>query len=304
MTFVTEDTVLNPYNEAMELLVSASLIAAFIAGIAALFAPCCLTVLLPTYFSSIFKQRSTVFLMTFIFFLGLLTVFLPIGLGAVALTQLFSAYHNVIFTIGALFLIFLGAFLLLGQEFSLPFSVHPKLKNASAVSVYILGIFSGVATTCCAPVLAGVLTLAVLPNSFLLGGVYTLAYVLGMVTPLFILASVLDKSKFTEKFFAFRKTVHYSLFGRTIGVTFSNLFSGLTFLILGTLTLFLARTNNLTSQMSYQTSLNIYLTKLIQLIGSYTKYIPEPIWAVVFIGIAAYISFVAIRQFLQTKENK
>src|SRR3990172_13243006 len=102
----------------MELLISASFIAAFVAGIAALFAPCCVTILLPTFLASIFRDRSTVFLMTFIYFLGLLAVFMPIGLGAVFITQLFSAYHSLIFSAGAIFLIFLGVYLLSGQQFS------------------------------------------------------------------------------------------------------------------------------------------------------------------------------------------
>lgn len=287
----------------MDLLVSASLISAFFAGIAALFAPCCVTVLLPTYFASIFKQRSTVFLMTFIYFLGLLTVFMPIGLGAVALTQIFSTYHAVIFSLGAIFLIFLGTFLVLGQQFSLPFNVHPELKKANVGSVFTLGIFSGIATTCCAPVLAGVLTLAVLPGSFFLGGVYTLAYVLGMVLPLFILGSVLDKSKFTEKFFAFRRTVSYSLFGRKINLTLSNLFSGVMFLLLGVIILTLARTNSLTSHSAYQVSINIYLTKVIQSVSQYTRVLPEILWAVIFIGIFISLITLAVRQFKNVKEN-
>lgn len=288
----------------MELLVSASFIAAFVAGIAALFAPCCVTVLLPTYFASIFKQRTTVFLMTFIYFLGLLTVFMPIGLGAVALTKIFSTYHNIIFSAGAIFLIFLGITLLLGKQFSLPFSVHPELKKTDIGSIFVLGVFSGIATTCCAPVLAGVLTLAVLPGSFLLGGAYTLAYVLGMVVPLFILGAMLDKTKFTEKFFAFRKTVSYQLLGKEIRLTFSNLFSGAMFLILGIITLTLARTNNLTSHSSYQVSINIYLTKFIQFISQYTKVIPEPIWAIIFVGIFILITKIAFNQYKNLKENK
>ena len=39
----------------METLIIASLVTAFIAGTAALFAPCCITVLLPAYLGSIFK---------------------------------------------------------------------------------------------------------------------------------------------------------------------------------------------------------------------------------------------------------
>ncbi len=288
----------------MELLVSASFIAAFVAGIAALFAPCCVTVLLPTYFASIFKQRSTVFLMTFIYFLGLLTVFMPIGLGAVALTQVFSTYHTIIFSAGAIFLIFLGVVLLLGIKFALPFSVYPELKGTGMGSVFVLGIFSGIATTCCAPVLAGVLTLAILPGSFLLGGAYTLAFVLGMVVPLFILGAVLDKAKFTEKFFAFRKTVNYQLLGKQISLTFSSLFSGLMFLVLGIITLTLARTNSLTSHSTYQVSINIYLTKLIQFISQYTKVFPEILWAVIFVLIFLLITKVALGQLKRVKENK
>ena len=185
----------------MELLISASFIASFFAGVAALFAPCCVTVLLPTYFASIFKQRSTIFLMTFIYFLGLLVVFLPIGFGASALSQLFNTYHNVIFTLGSIFLIVLGLTLISGVQFSFPVLVHPQLKNSGLGSVFVLGVFSGIATTCCAPVLAGVLALAAMPGSFLLGGAYTLAYVLGMVIALFILSAFLDKGKFTQKFF-------------------------------------------------------------------------------------------------------
>ena len=78
----------------MELFLSASLMAAFIAGVAALFAPCCITVLLPAYFASIFREKYKVFLMTFIFFLGILAVFLPIGLGAALLGQLFGRFHK------------------------------------------------------------------------------------------------------------------------------------------------------------------------------------------------------------------
>src|SRR3989339_713061 len=147
----------------MDLLVSASFIAAFLAGIAALFAPCCITVLLPTYFASIFKQKRKVFFMTFIFLLGLLTVFIPIGLGISAISQTLRDYHDLIFISGGFFILILGTLL-------------------------TLGIFSGIATTCCVPVLAGVLALSAISGSYILGSLYTLTYVLGMVTPLFILS--------------------------------------------------------------------------------------------------------------------
>lgn len=287
----------------MDLLISASFIASFFAGVAALFAPCCLTVLLPTYLASIFKQKSTVFLMTFIYFLGILTIFLPIGLGVSFITQLFSQYHDMIFLVGGIFLIFLGLSLLLGKQFTLPFTVHPELKGQGFVSVYILGIFSAIATTCCAPVLAGVLTLSAMPGSVLLGGAYTLAYVIGMVLPLFIIALFLDKVDFTKKFFAFRKTLSYSVLGQKIRLTFSNFFSGAMFLILGIVIIYLAKKGQLTSHSSVQTAINIYLTKFIRQISVFTKFIPEPVWAVIFIIIALIITYLAIKQFISLRKR-
>lgn len=282
----------------MDLLVSASFIASFFAGVAALFAPCCITVLLPTYFASIFKQKTTVFLMTFVFFLGLLAIFLPLGLGVSILSQIFSEYHNIIFALGSIFLMLLGTSLLLGLNLSLPFTVHPQLEKYNFVSVFVLGIFSAIATTCCAPVLAGVLALSILPGSILLGAIYTLAYVLGMVVPLFIIAALLDKVNFTQKFFIFRKTITYPFLGRKIRLIFSYLLSGVMFLLLGIVILYLSLTNQLTSHSSYQVTLNIYLTKLTRLIENFTKVIPETVWAIFFVAIFLLILKLAVSQLL------
>src|SRR3989304_4818309 len=191
----------------MDLLVSASFIASFFAGVAALFAPCCITVLLPTYLGSVFKQKSTVFLIPFIYFLGLLTIFLPIGLGVSFLSSLFREYHNTIFWLGGIFLTMLGIFLVLGRQFSFPFSLHPELKRYDLGSVYVLGVFSAIATTCCAPVLAGVVAFSALPGSVLLGGLYSLAYDRGRQGSLVGIASRVEESVFEHFFRAFRKTL-------------------------------------------------------------------------------------------------
>jgi len=278
----------------MDLLVSASLVAAYLAGIAALFAPCCITVLLPTYFASIFKEKRAVFLMTFIYFLGLLAVFIPIGLGVTALTVILREYHTAIFIGGGLFLVLLGLTLTLGKQFSMPMIVHPNLKKYDGLSVFILGFFSAIATTCCAPVLAGVLALSALPGSYLLGVMYTLTYVLGMVTPLFILAAFLDKTDVTQKFFAFRRPLN----------TLANLLSGLMFLVTGVIILYLAFTNQLAMQNSYQITVNIYIAQLTKGIGIYTRIIPEPIWAIIFLGIFGLIIGIAIKQFAAQSRKK
>lgn len=285
----------------MELIISTSLIAAFIAGVAALFAPCCITVLLPSYFASIFRERRKVFLMTFIFFLGILAVFLPLGLGISALGQVFSRYHSVIFSLaGALFLV-LGVMLVTGRKMSLPWNYHPKLQNHNALSVFVLGIFSGIATTCCAPVLAGVLALSVLPGSVVWGLVYTLAYVLGMVSPLFLIAFLLDKGNVTERMTAKTGPREFKLFGRTFEVTIPELISGITFLVMGVLTSVWAFTGNVNSHSEFQVDVNIYLTRLQDFLNAWIGGVPQYVWAIFFLGVFVWLVWFAVRRF--NKEN-
>lgn len=237
----------------MGILTISSIVASFFAGVAALFAPCCITVLLPSYIGSIFSQRRMVLGMTGVFSLGLLAVFLPIGLGAGFLGQLFSFYHDQIYILGGLFLLFLGIMVFLGRSFSLPW--HGSLTPGSKftlVSIFTLGVFSGFATSCCAPVLAGVVALSVLPGSMLLGGLYAVSYVLGMVVPLFFLAWVMERTRFTERFWIMRKTVSYTLLGEKISITAANLLTAVIFVGMGLLILWLTFTGNLQISMGYK----------------------------------------------------
>ena len=288
----------------MDTLISASFIAAFFAGIAALFAPCCISVLLPTYFASIFKQKSTVFLMTFIYFLGLLTIFLPIGLGVSFLSEVFKQYHNQIFLIGAFLLIFMGLFLVSGKKFAFPTPVNPTLQKHGFGSIYLLGVFSGIATTCCAPVLAGVLALSVLPGSVLWGGLYTLTYVLGMVIPLFVIALFIDKTGINKKIFALRKGINYSIFSYKFHTTLPNLISGAMFLVLGIIILYLSQTNQLISHSSYQISVNIFIAKLVKSVGSFTSFLPDYVWAIIFLIIFLIILITAVKQIIILFKSK
>lgn len=237
----------------MDVLLVASVVASFFAGIAALFAPCCITVLLPSYIGSIFSQRRMVLGMTGVFSLGLLAVFLPIGLGAGFLGQLFSIYHDQIYILGALFLLFLGIMVFWGKSFSLPWhaGLTPGGKFTLA-SIFTLGVFSGFATSCCAPVLAGVVTLSVLPGSIFLGGLYAISYVLGMVAPLFFLAWVMERTRFTQRFWIMRKAVSYKLFGKKVSITAANLLTAVIFVGMGILILWLAASGNLQISMGYR----------------------------------------------------
>ncbi len=280
----------------MDPLYGTSIVAAFVAGIAALFAPCCISVLLPSYLGSVFKERYKVVLMTFVFFLGVLTIFLPIGLGASAMAQVFNRYHNLIFSLGGLVLAFLGIALILGKDLSIPAPAHREVAGHGVGSVYVLGIFSAIATTCCAPVLAGVLALSAASASLFWGGVYTLSYVLGMVAPLFLIAAFLDKFNFTRKFMSLRRPRSLVVFGLQWRFVLSELTAGIVFLAMGAYILYRALADQLTMQSELQLEANIFLAGTVHSIHRYTLGVPELVWALVVVAIFVFLVFYAVMQ--------
>jgi len=280
----------------MEIVTTASFITAFIAGIAALFAPCCIGVLLPAYLGSIFKTKTKIFLMTFVYFLGILTVFLPMGLGVARLSSYINNNHGLFFAFGGAFMLLLGVSMLLGKSIMLPMHVKPKFGEYDFGSIYVLGIFSGIATTCCAPVLAGVLTLSALPGSLWLGGLYSLTFVIGMVVPLFIAAAFVDRSHIIKKFESLKRRVSYSLFGRQISISLSHLISGITFTIFGLYILVFERSNPDVFSSNYQVEINLWAAQTTRSIKNASASIPDSLWAIVFVVLFLTIGWIAYRQ--------
>lgn len=280
----------------MELVAAASLITAFIAGMAALFAPCCIGVLLPAYLASVFRTKTKIFLMTFVYFLGILTIFLPMGLGVAALSGFFTDNHGLFFALGGAFMLLLGISLLLGKSIMLPVHVHPKFEKYDFGSIYTLGVFSGIATTCCAPVLAGVLALSALPGSLWMGGLYALTFVIGMVVPLFLVAAFVDKSRIIKRFESLKRSVSYSLFGRRVTLSLSHLIAGVIFTLFGAFILIYERANPDVFTSNYQVEVNLLAARVTRFIESLTTNIPDALWALVFILLFSAIGWVAYRQ--------
>jgi len=280
----------------MELVAAASFVTAFIAGMAALFAPCCIGVLMPAYLASVFRTKSKILLMTFIYFLGILTIFLPLGLGIAGLSSFFTNNHGLFFILGGAFMLVMGLSLLLGKSFMLPVHVHPKLQKYDFGSIYVLGLFSGIATTCCAPVLAGVLALSALPGSIWLGGLYALTFVVGMVVPLFIVAAFIDRGRIIKRFESLKRRVSYSLFGRQISLSLSHLISGSVFTIFGLFILIYERTNPDVFGSGYQLEINLLAARLTRFIDRVAGSVPEALWALLFVLLFLVIGRAAYRQ--------
>lgn len=168
--------------------------AAFAAGMIAFFAPCCSGVMLPSYLAAVAGgNRFRVARLTAIYVAGVAAVVWPITLGAGAIGQWTSRFHPQLFVIGGLMMVFTAITLWRGSMMPLPIP-QPELTG-TAGSVFVLGVFSGAATACCAPVLAGAVALSALNQSWLGGFALGGAYLMGIVTPLVVLALVFNGAK-------------------------------------------------------------------------------------------------------------
>ena len=281
------------------LFASASLIVAFFGGMVMLFAPCCITLMLPAYLGTVFKEKSKVMFMTLIFAAGVATIMLPLVLGARFLASFFSNYHTFVFSGGSLLMIGVGFMSLFNKTIELPFISKiqaPRVTNAA--SAYILGVVSGVSSTCCAPVLFGALSLAALSPTLLQAGGVGLAYTFGIVFPLFLLSLFFEKGLQRWMLSLKRKTIHIG----NLQVLLSNFIAFVIFTVTGIVFLFLALTNRL--QMNEQAvELSITLKSWIDTFTKPIKNIPysEFIFAALLLGVLIYF----IRVALQTeKRNK
>ncbi|WP_329295878.1 cytochrome c biogenesis CcdA family protein [Streptomyces pseudovenezuelae] len=176
-----------------ELLFGTTLLASFLGGVVALLAPCCVSVMLPAYLATGFRRRTGILAATLVFAAGVATVIVPIGLGATALVSLISGHHLLVFSIGGAAMAAGGIALLAGWKPQLPMIAGRAPAGHGFGSVYGLGIFSGAASSCCAPVLAGVAVLSGAAASFPAALAVSLTYVAGMVTPLCLIALVWDR---------------------------------------------------------------------------------------------------------------
>lgn len=228
----------------MNLINSISLITAFAGGMVALFAPCCITFLLPSYLANIFKEKGKVLWMTLIFGTGIATILVPTALGIRAVGQFFQDYHTQTYVVGGAFMILLGIMQLTGKKVTLPM-IHLTIdlnKRHDPWSVYLLGVFSGITSSCCTPVLAGILTISFLSPTFFWAGLAGLSYVFGMVVPLVVLALLLEKINWTTLPRLRGKTI--GLVGKQILVT--DAIAGTIYLLVGIVFTVLALTGRIT----------------------------------------------------------
>ena len=221
-----------------------SLIAAFVAGMVALFAPCCITFLLPAYLGNVFKEKEKVLLMTLIFGLGIFIVMMPAVLGVALLSKALFVYHDTLYVVGGFVMLAIAAVTFLGLKLPMVSLPGRATEKTDPLSVFILGIFSGITSACCAPVLIGILTLTFLSPNFFGALSIGAVYVLGMLAPLLII-SVFLSGKAARFLFLKKPVLRFSFLGKERILIMSNFIASIIFFATGIIILYLKATGKL-----------------------------------------------------------
>ncbi|WP_346958687.1 cytochrome c biogenesis CcdA family protein [uncultured Arthrobacter sp.] len=164
---------------------------AFLGGVLTLLSPCS-ALLLPAFFAYAFSTKTRLVARTGLFYLGLLSTLVPLGIFAGALGSLVTQHRAVLVGASAALVILLGLAQISGVR--LPAAFTPTARTGtSRLSVFALGTVYGVAGVCTGPILGSVLTVAAVGSNAVYGGMLLTIFALGMAVPLFVLALVWDR---------------------------------------------------------------------------------------------------------------
>jgi cytochrome c biogenesis protein CcdA len=261
-----------------DLLTTGGVLAAFFAGGVALFAPCCIVFLAPSYLAGAARNRRWRLLpLTFLFAAGLASVLVPITVGVSLIAAAVAKYHTVLYYAGGALMLGLAGLTLSGRMWSLPaFLRAPEASRGDGASFFALGVFSGIASSCCAPVLVGVMTLSALAGNPVGGIGLGLAYVFGMVFPLFVMALVWDATGLRSRPLVARP-VTIRLGGRALATNTVNLLVAAGFTVMGGLIIYQADTGRMTSGPEFQVATGRALASWFASLEEWLSPVPEPV---------------------------
>jgi cytochrome c-type biogenesis protein len=278
------------------LLTTGSVLAAFFAGGVALFAPCCIVFLAPSYLAVAVKNRRWRLLpLTFVFAAGLALVLVPITLGMSLIAATIANYHAPLYYAGGVLMLALAALSLSGRMWSLPSALRaPDTTRGDSASFFALGVFSGIASSCCAPVLAGVMTLSALSGSPIGGLALGLAYVFGMVFPLFLMALVWDRARLGERHFLQARPVRIRIAGRILATNTINFAVAAGFTVMGGFIIYLAGSGQMTGGPGFQVAIGRSLARLFRRLEDWTSPVPEPLLGAALLTLAGVFVYATL----------
>lgn len=212
-------------------MVEASYLAAFLGGVLSLLSPCS-ALLLPAFFAYAFQSRKNLLAKTAIFYVGLATTLVPLGIGISAVSRLVYGQRSTLILASGLVIILLGVLQILGRGFELlgPLSrLRGRVRGTSASATFALGAVYGFAGFCSGPILGAVLTVAATSGQVFRGASLLAVYALGMAAPLFFMATLWDRFDLGRR--SWLRGWELSI-GR-LRVHTTNLISGVIFVLLG-----------------------------------------------------------------------
>lgn len=178
---------------------------AFVGGLLTLLSPCSV-MLLPAFFAYAFTSPAQIVARTGVFFLGLATTLVPLGMLAGTLGKFIEVHRSKVVLVAAIIVIVLGIVLLLGVPIP-GLTKAQGVSSTSIISVYALGTIYGVAGVCAGPLLGAVLTVAGAAGDPLFGGLLLLFFAAGMALPLLLLALLWQKIPAVQKIVRPREVV-------------------------------------------------------------------------------------------------
>jgi cytochrome c biogenesis protein CcdA len=234
--------------------------------------------------------------MTFLFAAGVATVILPIALGASLVRQILSAQHTLLYVVGGLVMLGFAIYTLLGGQMNLPAPGHRTGGRTGVLGVYSLGIFSGMASSCCAPVLAGVIALSSLAASFWLALGLGVAYVFGMVAPLFVISLLWERYRWRSSGLFKHHVVswHIGRLERTVTVT--NLLSGVLLLLIGGAMIWVGLAGVTMATTGWQAQFTLLLQHVGRVITTSLSWAPGWVVGLVLVLVIGLLAWRALRQ--------
>lgn len=203
-----------------------NVLVAFTAGIFSFLSPCVLP-LIPSYLSFVSgvsleemrapqagsRVRWRVALNSLAFILGFSLVFISLGVSASFLGSLFLGYRSLIRTLGGVFIILVGIYLMgffkiAALDRYLQF--HLRDKPAGYLGSFVVGVTFAVAwTPCVGPILGAILALAGTTAEIKRGILLLATYAAGLAAPFFLSAVAVNSFfQFSQKFRRYVQVVH------------------------------------------------------------------------------------------------
>lgn len=218
-------------------MIDISLAGAFIGGLLSLLSPCSV-MLLPAFFAYAFGSGPRIAARTGVFYLGLITSLVPLGVLAASVGGFFLTQRQLLVSVVGVAVVAAGVSLVLGLKLPMPAitRAQPDTNATTVVSTFLLGMVYAVAGACAGPILGSVLLVASLGGPFYGAGLMAL-YAAGMALPLLVLALIWGRAGAGGMAWLRPRMLRLTIFGRTWRNSWVTIISGMLSIAVGILLL-------------------------------------------------------------------